>query len=115
MITVSLGRTTTQPLISAPLAPLPCASTEGTWKPTASPPPTAADCFRNVLREEANLVVMVVSSRLHRLLRAAPALRRGVDRLAHARVGAAAADVGHRLVDVLVAGVRVLLQQRRGD
>src|SRR5262245_30361284 len=116
MITVSSGRTTTQPLMSPPFAPFAaCASAAGTWKPTARPPPTAADCFRNVLRDDANLTLSVPTLSLRRLLRAASGLRGRVDRLAHARVRAAATDVRQRLVDVLVRGIRVLLEQRRGD
>src|SRR3954462_11548517 len=115
MITVSSGRTTTQALISAPWASAaPLANAAGKWKPTLSPPPIAADCLRKVLREEANLVVFVMgcSLRLHRLLGAAGRLRRGMDRLADTRVRAAAADVGHRVVDVFVGRVRVLPEQR---
>src|SRR3954469_1739913 len=112
MMTMSSGRTTTQALISAPLAPALCAKAPGKWKPTVSPPPIAAECLRKVLREDANLVVIVPPLRLHRFLRAARRLRHGVDRLADARVRAAAADVRHGVVDVLVGRARVLAQQR---
>src|SRR6266702_946370 len=110
MITVSSGRTTTQALISAPAASAVCASAPGRLNPTVRPPPIAADCFRNSLREGANVVVMIASSRFHRF-------RRGVDRRANARVGSAAADIGHHGVDVLVAGVAILAEKsdRRHD
>src|SRR5947199_333653 len=50
-------------------------------------------------------------------LRRLQGLRRGVDRRADARIGSAAADIGHRRVDVLVAGVAILCEQgdRRHD
>src|SRR5207302_4295739 len=39
-------------------------------------------------------------------------LRRGMNRSADPRISAAAADVGHRLVDVLVGRIGLLAQQR---
>src|SRR5882724_3780289 len=104
MMMPSSGRITTQALISAPASAF-CANTPRGPQPMVSPPPIAADCFRNFLRE----VVMAVSLRRLRRLHG---LRRGVDRRADARVGAATADVGHRRVDVLVAGTAVLGEQR---
>ena len=53
----SSGRITTQALIST-AAPGFCASAPGKLNPTERPPPIAADCFRNFLREGANLVFM---------------------------------------------------------
>src|SRR5438270_3234521 len=99
---VSLGFTTTQALISAPAAAAVCASAlerpKGRLKPSARPPPAAAAERRmNLRRFMSNL----------------PSSGQ-VDRRADTLIGAAAADVGHRLVDVLVGGLRVLLQKRRG-
>src|SRR5579864_6977021 len=111
MITWSLGFTTTQALISAP-SPA-AARAEGTWKPTVSPPPIAAEVLRNLRREGMNLAFMVISSGLR--FRGLHHLCRRMDCGADARVGAAAADVGHGVVDVAVARVRVLCEQRRGD
>src|SRR5262245_34719202 len=98
----SSGRTTTQAVISTP-SPGFWAKAPSGPKPTVSPPPITADVLRNSLRE-----VFMTPSRFRRLRR----LCRGVDRRADARVGPTAADVGHRRVDVLVARVRVLREQR---
>src|SRR3989442_5203500 len=99
---VSLGFTNTQALISVPAAAAVCAAAlvrpKGRLKPSARPPPAAAAERRmNLRRFMSNL----------------PSSGQ-VDRRADALIGAAAADVGHRLVDVLVGRLRVLLQQRRG-
>src|SRR3954469_21504112 len=96
MITVLSARTSTQAFTSGGMS---CAPDSGMWKPTARPPPTAAEIFRNSRR-----VVMGASSGFLR--------RDRVDRVADARVAAAAADVGHRLVDVGVGGLRLLPEQR---
>src|SRR5215470_9630668 len=95
----SSGRTTTQAVISTPSLGF-CAKTPRGPQPIVRPPPIAADCLRNSLRET---FFMAARSRLRRLRR----FRRGVDRRADAGVGPAAADVGHRRVDVLVAGAGV--------
>src|SRR5437667_7102000 len=99
---VSLGFTNTQALISAPAAAAVCAPAvdgpKGRLKPSARPPPAAAAERRMNLRR---FMLNLPSSGQ-------------VDRRADALIGAAAADVGHRLVDVLVGRLRVLLQQRRG-
>src|SRR6266404_4795269 len=95
---VSLGFTYTQALISAPAAA--CAAAverpKGRLKPSARPPPAAAAERRMNLR------------RFMSDLLSSGHVNRGADTL----IGAAAADVGHRLVDVLVGRLRVLLQQR---
>src|SRR5215470_10853135 len=105
MTTLSSGWTSTQALTSVPAFGLPFwASADGKWKPTASPPPTRAELFRNS-RREALMEVIAASSRLGRL-------RGGVDRRADPGVGAAATDVGHRRIDVAIGGLRVLPQQR---
>src|SRR5687768_11595978 len=93
MITVSSGRISTQALISATLPSCACASPK--LKANAAPPPARADTLRNSLREVMRLLFLGA-----------------VDGGADARIGAAAADAGHRLVDVLVARMRVAPQQR---
>src|SRR5438477_3605152 len=117
MMMASSGRITTQALIST-AAPGFCASAPGMLNPTERPPPIAADCFRNLLRAGSNLQANVLAMAAPSLcLRRLQGLRRGVDRRADARIGSAAADVGHRRVDVLVAGVAILCEQgdRRHD
>src|SRR5882672_8883931 len=104
MMIASSGRTTTQAVSSTPASGF-CAKTPRGPQPIVRPPPIAADCLRNSLRET---FFMAVSSRLRRLRR----FRRGVDRGADAGVSAAAADVGHRRVDVLVARARVPREER---
>src|SRR5437879_13671123 len=99
MITVSSGRTTTQALISGATF---CALAAGRWNPKARPPPRAVETFRNSRRVVmAGLLCVDLAG-----------LRRGMDRGADPRISAAAADVGHRLVDVLVGRIGVLAQQR---
>src|SRR5919197_3758955 len=99
MMTVSSGRITTQAFTSGG-APLLCASADGSCRPSARPPPAAAEIFRKSRR-----VVMAISSGTH-------LLRRGVNRGAYARVGAAATNISHRFVDVLVRGIRLFLEKR---
>src|SRR5579872_508657 len=81
----------------------------GTVQATASPPPTAAAEPMKRRRPSLRLVRLLIAASL-RLAVAG----RGVDRGADARVGAAAADVRHGVVDVGVGRLRVLLEQRRG-
>src|SRR4051812_44146936 len=116
MTHVSSGFTTTHALTStgplaAALAAV-AAESIGTCMPMASPPPAAADVTMNLRRAGLATVFFMMSPpsrlRLGGLLRA----RRHVDRRANALVGAAAADVGHRRVDVAVARVRILREQR---
>src|SRR5262249_26130116 len=113
---VSSGLIATQILTSVPPPAAPCAAAspkpDGRLKPSASPPPAAAEPMTNVRRESfAALPRMIVFI--------AASLRPGriVGRLehggAHALIGAAATDIGHRLVDVLVARLRRPLEQRR--
>src|SRR6266849_4895442 len=113
---VSSGRTTTQALISLPALAAVAASAvpmKGRLNPSASPPPAAAEPTMNLRRERLvaltrDIFFMVVSSGLLRHV------RRHVHAGADALIGAAAADVGHRRVDVGVGGVRILLEQRTG-
>src|SRR6266704_4230892 len=116
MMTASSGRITTQALISTALSAF-CASAPGRLNPTERPPPIAADCFRNFRRAGSNLRANLVFMAAPLCLRRLQGLRRGVDRRADARIGPAAADVGHRRVDVLVAGGTIPSEQgdRRHD
>src|SRR5436189_5979663 len=106
MMMASSGRITTQALISTP-APGFCASAPGRVNPTERPPPIAADCFRNFLRAGSNLRANLVFMATPLCLRRLQGLRRGVDRSAHARIGSATEDVGHRRLDDLVDCVSV--------
>src|SRR3954463_15786173 len=114
---VSSGLIATQTFTSVARA-LFCAcaspSPNGTWKPSANPPPAAAaeptmNLRRERLRPLSNVIFFMAPSlrpafgAIGRL--AAGGGRgagRGVHGLADALVGAAATDVGHRIVDVLV-------------
>src|SRR5205807_9754889 len=73
----------------------------GRWNPMTSPAPAAAVVSRNSRRETFESALMSRS------------LRGPVDRRPDALIGAAAANVGHRGVDVGVRGVRLLGEQRR--
>src|SRR5438128_7121396 len=73
----------------------------GKWNPITSEAPATAPVFRN--------------SRLPRFAWVmSHLLRRAMDRLANPLVGAAPADVGHRLIDLGVGGAPVHGQERRG-
>src|SRR5882672_5422027 len=106
------GLTTTQALTSVPGAVAASADPmKGSLKPSASPPPVAAELTMNLRRERfvARVVFfMVVSSGL------LDHLGSQVHARADALVGAAAADVGHRRVDIGVARLRVFPEQRSG-
>src|SRR6186997_1085326 len=105
----------------------PCAAasaTNGALKPSAKPPPASVAAPTTNLRRERRwpfpkvIFFMAVPSRTARCtIGGASAGRisgRRVDGLADPLVGAAAADVGHRLVDIGVGRFRLLLQQRGG-
>src|SRR6185369_11799237 len=105
MTTVSSGRSTTQaPISGEPSAARTTPGPNGSCKPSASPPPRAADPAMKVRRLIFGLRFMV----------APLGFRRGVDGLAHFLERAATADVGHRRVDVRVGGLGFRLQQRGG-
>src|SRR2546421_1953671 len=95
---LSSGRTTTQALSSTGIAPW--ADARGRLNASARPPPAAAESIMNLRR--ARLVFM------SDLLLAS----RQVDCRANALVGAAAADVAHRLVDLLIGRLGFFPQQR---
>src|SRR4051794_19625649 len=115
--TVSSGRITTQALISgaSPAAALPVAGgsaasalSNGTRNPSDRPPPIAATEARNERRVRDIVFVAVIFVAIG----PPPSrLRGGVDRLAHLLIGATAADIRDRAVDIGVARVRVFLQQ----
>src|SRR6478672_10797632 len=81
-----------------------CASS-GRRTPTTRPPVKAALLIRKSRRSVRMEVVMSASSR---------GFRGEMDRIAHTRVCPAAADVGHGGIDVGIARVLVLLEQRGG-
>src|SRR3979490_2929620 len=90
------GLTTTQALTSVPAAVAASADpTKGSLNPSARPPPAAAEPTKNLRPGK-----IAVRGDMHA----------GADAL----VGAAAADVGHRLVDIGVARLRIFLEQRCG-
>src|SRR5262245_30008440 len=96
---VSSVLTTTHALTSAAAAGVRAsAAPSGSRTPMARPPAAAADPTMNWRRE-------AFMSR--------PPTRGHVHGRANALVGSAPADVGHRVVDVLVSGLRVALEQRR--
>src|SRR5882724_9111314 len=100
---VSSGLTTTQAWTSTPAPAVVLASAEpsasGRRMPTARPPPAVADPTMKARRDRFMSGPLLAGGHVHRrpdaLIRAAPA------------------DVGHRVVDVLVGRLRVRLQQRR--
>src|SRR5882672_8495589 len=120
---VSSGLIATHRLTS--LAPF-CAaasSMKGTFSPSARPPPaSAAEPTTNVRRESfwplpKIIFFMALSSRPAGGAIGRAAIRGISGRLMHgladALIGAAAADVGHRLVDVGVGRFWLFLEQRR--
>src|SRR5689334_3773633 len=114
MTHVSSGLTSTQAFTStgsAAAAALAAVAAEaiGRCMPMASPPPAAAVPMTNLRRDGLAILVMARSSGL-RLRR--HRLRGLMHGRADALVSAAAADVGHRLVDVVVARVGVLGEKR---
>src|SRR5215471_753092 len=102
---VSSGRITTQTLTSG--EPSAARTTVGPplgrSSPIARPAPAAAVPMTKERRLSLTCLFMVSSS----------GVRGGVDRLAHLLEGAAAADIGDGVVDVLVRGLRLILQERR--
>src|SRR6476659_10123777 len=112
---VSSGLIATQMLTSFAAAPF-CACANGTFSPRARPPPaTAAEPTMNLRRESCLPLPNVIFLMAPSLRLAAGGYATGchVDCFADALISAATADVGHRLVDVLVGRPRILLQQRR--
>src|SRR3954447_14224536 len=103
--TVSSGRITTQALISGAASAARAASTpNGMRMPSESPPPAAMAALRKERRFSFTDVIAGLRSRLGSQ----------ADGLARLLVGAAAADIRNGAVDVGVARLRVILEQR-GD
>src|SRR6267378_3995055 len=101
MFTVSSGAIATQtPISGEPSCARATAGPNGSRKPSARPPVTAAEVTMNVRR----FICMASSLGL--------GVGRGVDRFAHLLEGAAAADVGDRGVDIRVRRLGFLLQER---
>src|SRR6266849_4279931 len=73
----------------------------GKWNPITSEAPATAPVFRNSRRPRFAWVMSCLP-------------RGAVDRLANPLVSAAPADVGHRLINLSVAGAPVLGQEHRG-
>src|SRR3981081_3942974 len=109
LTTVSSGRITTQALTSGePSAARTTVGPKGISRPSARPGPTAA-----VPITKARRLRLVIVSRGIWFMAASSSVRGGVDRLAHLLEGAATADIGDGLVDVLVGRLRLFLAQRR--
>src|SRR5450759_3530727 len=105
MTTVSSGRITTQALTSGEpsAARTTVGPPKGISRPSARPAPAAAVPITKARRLSVGIWFMAASLRV----------RGGVDRLAHLLEGAAAADIGDGFVDVLVGGLRLVLEKRR--
>src|SRR5580693_8045153 len=105
--TVSSGRITTQALTSGePSAARTTAGPpNGRSRPIARPVPAAAEPMTKARRLSFGVMCWFIVASLR--------VRGSVDGLAHLLEGAAAADVGDDLVDLLVGRPRRLLQQRR--
>src|SRR5215471_7924868 len=103
MTTVSSGRITTHALISGEpsAARTTVGPPRGRSRPSARPEPSAALPMTKERRLSLGMWFMMSSS----------SVRGGVNRLAHLLEGAAAADVGDGLVDVLVGRFRLVLEK----
>src|SRR5258708_19563209 len=103
MTTVSSGRITTQALTSGEpsAARTTVGPPKGMSRPNASPVPTAAVPMTNARRSSVGIWFMAASSRV----------RGGVNCFARLLEGAATANIGDGLVDVLVGRLRLLLEQ----
>src|ERR1700756_4011160 len=100
----------------SPATGAPCALAGGRWKPSTIAPPTAVAEARKSRRlifafEALRVVALMWPSRL------GLQLRRSMDRRADARIGAAAADVGHCAVDLGIGRLRLVFEEsdRRHD
>src|SRR4030088_2040983 len=103
--TVSSGLITTQALTSGEpsAARTTVGPPKGMSRPSAKPVPTTALPMTKARRLSLGIWFMAASSRV----------RGGVDCLAHLLGGAATADIGDGLVDVLVGRLRLFLEQGR--
>src|SRR5205085_8810252 len=123
MTHVSAGLIATQMLTSVAPSCAAASARNGALKPSASVPVAAAAAPTTNLRRERRwpfpkiIFFMALSSRPAggAIGRAAGAVAGGLmHRFADALVSAAAADVGHRLVDIGVGRLRLFLQERGG-
>src|SRR5215813_8216888 len=87
------------------------AETRGNLNCNARPPPTAVETLRNSRRERAIVMIRLLGL-LHCGLVAA--LGERMDRLAHARIRAATAEIRDAGVDVGIGRLRILRKQRGG-
>src|ERR1700682_6507214 len=103
MTTVSSGRITTQALTSGEpsAARTTLGPPKGMSRPMARPVPTAAVPMTKARRLRTGIWFMAASS----------SVRGGMNRLAHLLEGAAAADIGDGVVDVLIGRLRIVLKQ----
>src|SRR5580692_7286021 len=103
--TVSSGRITTQAFTSGEpsAARTTVGPPKGISRPSARPEPIAALPMTKARRLNVGIWFMAISS----------SVRDGVNGLAHLLEGAAAADIGDGVVDVLVGRLGSVLQQRR--
>src|SRR3984885_7070454 len=103
--TVSLGWITTQALISGEpsAARTAVGPPKGISRPSARPVPTAAVPITKARRLRVGIWFMAISSNV----------RGGVNRFTHLFEGAAAADIGDGVVDILVGRLWVVLEKRR--
>src|SRR5260370_1978637 len=119
MVTVSSGAIVSQALISGTMASryqgwpwtgAACALAGGRWKRRTMAPPTAAvearksRRFRSTFGVAASFAVMLGPSRLQ--------LGRPMNGRPDARIGSAAADIGHLAVDFGIGRFRFLLEER---
>src|SRR5215471_17125177 len=105
--TVSSGRITTQALTSGEpsAARTTLGPPKGRSRPSARPAPAAAEPITKPRRLSFGMTCWFIV--------ASSSARGGVDRLAHLLEGAATADIGNGLVDVLIGRCGLLLEQRR--
>ena len=111
MTTRSSGWITIQALTSVALPPAAARATNGNANSSARPPPAAAEAFRKSRRAGTERRHSRARSwRLRTAVRAFAAA--ALDRPAHAGVGAAAAQVGHRASISASVGSRCFVEQR---
>src|SRR5882724_6305626 len=105
--TVSSGRITTQTLTSGEpsAARTTVGPPKGRSRPSERPAPAAAVPITKARRLSLGMTCLFMASPSN--------VRSGVDCLANLLEGPATADIGNGLVDILIAGLRLFLEQRR--
>src|SRR6266446_5573997 len=105
--TVSSGRITTQALTSGEpsAARTTVGPPKGRSRPSERPAPAAAVPITKARRLSLGMTCLFMAS--------PSSVRSGVDCLANLLEGPATADIGNGLVDILIAGLRLFLEQRR--